>query len=51
MAKMPALSHMVTLGIKHGQEKSVATFAETVSAVAQAASGKKKGANTFLLTR
>jgi hypothetical protein len=48
---MSALSHMVTLGIEHGQEKSVATSAETVPAVAQAASGKKNGANTFLLTR
>jgi hypothetical protein len=48
---MSALSHMVTLGIEHGQEKSVATFVETVPAVAQADSGKKNGANTFLLTR
>jgi len=51
MAKMPAPSHVVTFGIKHGQEKSGATFAETVPAVAQAASRKKHETNTFILTR
>jgi len=51
MAKVSALSHMVTLGIENGQKKSVATFAETVPAVAQLASAKKNETNTFLLTR
>jgi hypothetical protein len=51
MAKMPALSHVITFRIEHGEEKSGATFAETVPAVAQVDSGKKNETNTFLLTR
>jgi hypothetical protein len=37
---MSAVSHMVTRGIEHEQEKSVAIFAETVPAVARADPGK-----------
>jgi hypothetical protein len=51
MAKMPALSRVGNFGIEHGQEKGGATFAETVPAGAQAASGKQNETNTFLLTR
>ena len=51
MAKMPALSHVITFGIEHGQEMTSLRFGETVPAVAQADSGKKNETNTFLLTR
>ena len=51
MVKMPALPHVITFGIEHGQERGGAAFAETVPAVAQPASFKWNDTNTFLLTR
>jgi hypothetical protein len=51
MAKMPALSHVITFGIENGQDMTSLRFGEAVPAVAQAASAKKNEANTFLLTR